>query len=85
MGWWESKRGGIIGDSAVDIMMDAIEEIEKEYHKELDRKYTTEELMSIFTTSTSSLTKQAIRRSKGKDEEKRNRKSFVEGITRHMR
>ena len=61
MGWFKSKRGGIIGDSVVDIMMDAIEEIEKEYQEEFDRKPTTEELMSVFGVSTSSLTKQMIR------------------------
>ena len=61
MGWFKSKRGGIIGDSVVDIMMDAIEEIEKEYREEFDRKTTTEELMSVFGVSTSSLTKQMIR------------------------
>jgi len=61
MGWWNSGEGGIIGDSVVEIMMDAMGKIEKEYQEEFDRKPNSEELIAVIGFATSSFTKQMKR------------------------
>ena len=51
MGWFKSKSDGVIGDSVVDIMVDAIEKITTEYEDVIDgcnRKPTKEELHDIL-------------------------------------
>ena len=47
MGWFDSKNG-VIGDSLLDIIGDAIEDVKRSYNSELDREPSVEEIRDVF-------------------------------------
>jgi len=48
MGWWKISENMVNGDEPADIMIDAIEQIQKAYREAFDRPPYKEELEAVF-------------------------------------
>jgi hypothetical protein len=54
-GWWVEDNGSGNGDVPLDIMVEAIHQIDLEYRKSLGRSVTKEDLGSVFQVATQNL------------------------------